>query len=114
MPSWNYAFRNRANIQIQLRIGRVRGKHSKGSRMGNSGLKKFRKFKMSETSTAGVDPAFANINTSFTTFLIWRVERAPYSILLRKEPYKVYGTMEQHIHFWLGKNTSTDEAAVAV
>ncbi|XP_026678607.1 gelsolin-like protein 1 [Diaphorina citri] len=30
---------------------------------------------MSETSTAGVDPAFANINTSFTTFLIWRVEK---------------------------------------
>lgn len=29
------------------------------------------------------------------------------------QPYKVYGTMEQHIHFWLGKNTSTDEAAVA-
>ncbi|KAI5705145.1 hypothetical protein M8J75_012335 [Diaphorina citri] len=79
---------------------------------------------MSETSTAGVDPAFANINTSFTTFLIWRVEKLELVAVPPEQygrfyegdsylPYKVYGTMEQHIHFWLGKNTSTDEAAVA-
>uniref|UniRef100_A0A8D8W0P4 Advillin n=1 Tax=Cacopsylla melanoneura TaxID=428564 RepID=A0A8D8W0P4_9HEMI len=96
---------------------------------------------MSESSTIGVDPAFADINKSFTAFLIWRVEKLElvpvppeqygrfyegdsYVVFAASEPgksvdptskpYKVYGgRMEQHIHFWLGKDTSTDEAGVA-
>uniref|UniRef100_A0A8D8YSR8 Gelsolin n=1 Tax=Cacopsylla melanoneura TaxID=428564 RepID=A0A8D8YSR8_9HEMI len=96
---------------------------------------------MSETSTIGVDPAFVGIDTSFTAFLVWRVEKLvlvqvspehfgqfyegdSYVVFVASEPaksvdptskpYKVYGgRIEQHIHFWLGKTTSTDEAAVA-
>ncbi|KAL1450166.1 hypothetical protein WDU94_002615 [Cyamophila willieti] len=69
---------------------------------------------MSETSTIGIDSAFTNIDTNFTAFLIWRVEKPGKSVDATSKPYKVYGgRLEQHIHFWLGKDTSTDEAGVA-
>uniref|UniRef100_A0A8D8LI96 Advillin n=1 Tax=Cacopsylla melanoneura TaxID=428564 RepID=A0A8D8LI96_9HEMI len=100
------------------------------------------KVKMTSQETpTGVDEAFTSITPNFTGFLIWRVENFKlvavppeqyghfyegdsYVLYVASEPgksgnptakpKKISGSrLEQYIHFWLGKTTSTDEAAVA-
>ncbi|XP_053200330.1 gelsolin-like isoform X2 [Panonychus citri] len=93
-------------------------------------------------SSTIVDPAFKVIPTQQTFFLVWRIEKLQvipvpeeqygtfyngdsYIIISgtdgkevggvsRMKPREVKeGTLEIHIHFWLGSKTSQDEAAVA-
>lgn len=86
------------------------------------------------------DPAFKNIPKNSTCFLIWRIEdlelvplkRDDYGKFHRGDSYVVLsiaeygkpagmhdtphpprGPLDIHIHFWLGSETSTDEAGVA-
>lgn len=86
------------------------------------------------------DPAFSSIPKNSTCFLIWRVEDLQivplkrddygkfhkgdsYLVLSASEfgkpagmddtPHPPRGSLEVHIHFWLGSETSTDEAGVA-
>uniref|UniRef100_A0A8D9B6V5 Advillin n=1 Tax=Cacopsylla melanoneura TaxID=428564 RepID=A0A8D9B6V5_9HEMI len=95
----------------------------------------------SQETPTGVDEAFTSINPNFTGFLIWRVENFKlvavppeqyghfyegdsYVLYVASEPgksgnptakpKKISGSrLEQYIHFWLGKDTSQDEAGVA-
>ncbi|XP_037091154.1 advillin-like [Pollicipes pollicipes] len=79
-----------------------------------------------------VDPAFAAVPHNAPAFLIWRVESMKvcplpaeeYGRFFRGDSYIVYsaseqggrpgrGPLEVHIHFWLGSQTSSDEAGVA-
>uniref|UniRef100_A0A2P2I1V0 Advillin-like n=1 Tax=Hirondellea gigas TaxID=1518452 RepID=A0A2P2I1V0_9CRUS len=86
------------------------------------------------------DQAFNNIPNNSTAFLIWRVQNlglvpvptADYGKFHKGDSYVIYsaaeygtsggvnekwhnprGSMEINIHFWVGSETSTDEAAVA-
>lgn len=73
------------------------------------------------------DPAFRNIDKRQPQFLIWRVEnmnvvavpKQQYGHFYKGDSYiilsirDVKGSMDAHIHFWLGKETSQDEAGVA-
>ncbi|PSN56753.1 Villin-1 [Blattella germanica] len=89
------------------------------------------------SSPAVVDPAFKAIPTNSSGFLIWRIEnlqvvpvpKDQYGSFFEGDSYivyaaskygtpigsdsKVHGSMEVHIHFWLGKETTNDEAGVA-
>ncbi|KAJ9589746.1 hypothetical protein L9F63_017048 [Diploptera punctata] len=87
-----------------------------------------------------LDPAFKTIPKNSTGFLIWRIENMQvvpipkdqygnffegdsYIIYAASErgksigsdckPTQVHGSLEVHIHFWLGKETTNDEAGVA-
>jgi len=87
-----------------------------------------------------VDPVFAGLPASHTNFIIWRVEdfalvalpREQYGQFHKGDSYLIYsafekgqstgvdaevkqsrGFLQQFIHFWLGSQTSTDEAGVA-
>jgi len=88
-----------------------------------------------------VDPAFKNISGTSTGFMVWRIEDMQvvttpsdswgkfYSgdsyIVFSSSPYGTAGgaaggkvashngRVEQHVHFWLGSETSHDEAAIA-
>lgn len=86
------------------------------------------------------DPAFNIIPKNSTCFIIWRVENLQLVALKREEygkfhkgdsyivfsaseygkpagmddtPHPPKGALDIHIHFWLGSETSTDEAGVA-
>ncbi|XP_076316612.1 villin-1-like [Tachypleus tridentatus] len=87
-----------------------------------------------------VDPAFRNIPKNSTFFIIWRIEKMEL-VLLSQEHYSTFYTgdsyivacatehgergdssmkpkparrgLDIHIHFWLGSQTSRDEAGVA-
>jgi len=88
----------------------------------------------------GADPAFKNMSGNMTGFHVWRIENMMvvpipseawgkfYSgdayIILSSAPHGNSGGMsvkpglhngrvEHHIHFWLGEEASTDEAAIA-
>ncbi|XP_067001407.2 villin-1 [Anabrus simplex] len=91
--------------------------------------------------SAIVDPAFKAIPKGCTAFLVWRIEnmqvvpvpRSQYGNFYDGDSYIVYAaseygrpcgvdtkstevrgsSIEIHIHFWLGNETSTDEAGVA-
>lgn len=90
--------------------------------------------------TATVDPAFQAIPNNSTGFLIWRIENLKvvpvpknqygtffegdsYIVYAASEygkpvaadskPVQIHGVPEVHIHFWLGKDTTNDEAGVA-
>ncbi|KAL4216978.1 hypothetical protein ACF0H5_023435 [Mactra antiquata] len=74
-----------------------------------------------------MDPAFKNINKSQPCFLIWRIEelkvvsvpKNQYGNFYKGDSYIILsiketkGSLDAHIHFWLGKETSQDEAGVA-
>jgi len=87
-----------------------------------------------------VDPAFKNVAGNMTGFHIWRIENMQVVplpseawgkffngdayIVLSSAPHGTSGGMsvkpglhngrvEQHIHFWLGEEATTDEAAIA-
>jgi len=86
-----------------------------------------------------VEPIFKQIPKGSTCFLIWRIEKLQvvplpkdqygsfyngdaYILYSASEPNQPAGlsakekparVLEQHIHFWLGSSTSTDEAGVA-
>jgi len=96
-------------------------------------------FKMSRNVV--VDPAFKNISGAMTGFSVWRIEdmqvipippdawgkffTGDSYIIFSSSPYGTSGgtgqgrpgvhngRVEQHVHFWLGSETSTDEAAIA-
>ncbi|KAG7164926.1 Villin-1-like 2, partial [Homarus americanus] len=69
------------------------------------------------------DPAFNIIPKNSTCFIIWRVENLELVPLKRDDygklhkgdsyPHPPRGPLDIHIHFWLGSETSTDEAGVA-
>jgi len=86
------------------------------------------------------EPAFRGISKTHSAFLIWRVEnlkvvsipKDSYGTFYDGDSYIIYsaseygkyigpgvkpkeirGRLEMHIHFWLGKETSQDESAVA-
>ncbi|WAR10094.1 AVIL-like protein [Mya arenaria] len=73
------------------------------------------------------DPAFKVVNPRQPTFLIWRIEKLnvvavpkqQYGNFFKGDSYiilsikDVKGSLDAHIHFWLGKETSQDEAGVA-
>ncbi|KAK7083781.1 hypothetical protein SK128_018797, partial [Halocaridina rubra] len=86
------------------------------------------------------DPAFNSIPRNSTCFLIWRVENLELVLLKREDygkfhkgdsylvfsaseygkpagmldtPHPPRGGLDIHIHFWIGSETSTDEAGVA-
>ncbi|XP_021921948.1 advillin-like isoform X2 [Zootermopsis nevadensis] len=90
--------------------------------------------------TTIVDPAFKAIPKNSTAFLIWRIENLQvvpvpkdqygsfyegdsYIVYAASEygkpasadsrPVQIHGTPEVHIHFWLGKEATTDEAGIA-
>ncbi|XP_049830670.1 villin-1 isoform X1 [Schistocerca gregaria] len=90
--------------------------------------------------TAAVDPAFKAIPKGSTAFIIWRIEnmqvvplpKAQYGNFYDGDSYIVYaaseygkstgtdskaepvrGSAEVHLHYWLGAETSQDEAATA-
>ncbi|KAF5274961.1 hypothetical protein FQR65_LT04304 [Abscondita terminalis] len=88
-----------------------------------------------------VDAAFRNIHKNVTTFLIWKIERMQlvpvpkdqYGTFYNSEAYLIYasslygnpsgtdtvtreirnGTLEYHIHFWLGSSTIPDKSGAA-
>lgn len=87
-----------------------------------------------------VDPAFKAIPKNSTCFLVWRIENMQvvpvpkdqygnfyegdsYIVYAASEfgrpvgsdskPVQIHGNPEVHIHFWLGKETTNDEAGVA-
>jgi len=88
-----------------------------------------------------VDPAFRGIAGNMTGFQVWRIEdmqvvaipSEAWGKFFSGDSYILFassamgtaaspqhsktaihnGRVEQHIHFWLGENTSTDEAAIA-
>jgi len=89
---------------------------------------------------ANVDPAFQAVPQNSTAFLIWRIENMKlvpvpknqygtfydgdsYIVYAASEygkpiaadskPVQIQGRPEVHIHFWLGTNTTNDEAGVA-
>ncbi|XP_050417985.1 advillin isoform X1 [Patella vulgata] len=79
------------------------------------------------TNMANIDPAFKQVSRNRACFNVWRIEKMQvvpvprefhgkffrgdsYIILSIKE---VKGALESHIHFWLGSETSQDEAGVA-
>ncbi|XP_045178411.2 villin-1-like isoform X2 [Mercenaria mercenaria] len=73
------------------------------------------------------DQAFKNIKANTQQFLIWRVEKMQvvavpkpqYGQFYKGDSYIILSVkdgkkgLEAHIHFWLGKETSQDEAGVA-
>ncbi|XP_021371999.1 villin-1-like isoform X2 [Mizuhopecten yessoensis] len=74
-----------------------------------------------------IDPAFRNIARNKAGFYIWRIEQLKV-VAVPKEQYgnfykgdsyivlsikDVKGAMEMHIHFWLGSESSQDEAGTA-
>lgn len=74
-----------------------------------------------------MDPAFKNIDRKQPQFLIWRIEdmkviavpKQQYGQFYKGDSYivlsvkEVKGSLDAHIHFWLGKETTQDEAGVA-
>ncbi|XP_064597998.1 advillin-like [Liolophura sinensis] len=78
-------------------------------------------------SQSEVDPAFRVIPKRQTCFLVWRIEnlqvvpvpREHYGNFYKGDSYivlsvrDVKGSIDIHVHFWLGSQTSQDEAGVA-
>ncbi|KAF5274704.1 hypothetical protein FQA39_LY07096 [Lamprigera yunnana] len=90
---------------------------------------------------SAVEPAFRNVQKNMTNFLIWKVEKMQitalpkdqYGIFYNNESYLIYaaslhgnpsgtetvsrevrnGTLEYHIHFWLGGSTTPDKSGVS-
>ncbi|KAL5006142.1 hypothetical protein ScPMuIL_017300 [Solemya velum] len=74
-----------------------------------------------------VDPAFRSVTKGKTGFYIWRIEnmnvvpvpREQYAKFYQGDSYIVLsvkdakGALESHVHFWLGHETTQDEAGVA-
>ncbi|KAK4879724.1 hypothetical protein RN001_007870 [Aquatica leii] len=90
---------------------------------------------------SSIDAAFRNIHKNVSTFLIWKIERMQlvllpkdqYGIFYNGDAYVIYasslygnpagietvtreirnGSLEYHIHFWLGSSTIPDKSGVA-
>ncbi|RUS90548.1 hypothetical protein EGW08_001725 [Elysia chlorotica] len=73
-----------------------------------------------------VDPAFARVDAKRAGFYVWRIENMQvvpiakefYGEFFRGDSYIVLSIkdvrgLDSHVHFWLGNDTSQDEAGVA-